>query len=187
MSLALARAPRRRRPPFDLTCSLDLSRCVSGDARLVIGSALLRNRRLRVPLAWPGAIVGALLAGCGSERAVKTVPVEGVVRLESGPWPAGGNISFVSLEAAPGYPLRPGWAVFDREGKFSAGCFEDGDGLVPGTYAVNIDCWDVSQQRGGKQTTGSCIPTKYQRGFQELAVPADASEPLTVEWVIPAK
>jgi hypothetical protein len=150
--------------------------------------APLGQRRLRFALSWPGAVTWAVaLAGCGAEHAVKTVPVEGVVRLESGPWPAGGNISFVPLGAAAGYPLRPGWAVFDKEGKFSAGCFEDGDGLVPGAYAVNIDCWDVSQQRGGKQTTGSCIPTKYQRGFQELAVPADASEPLTVEWVIPAK
>jgi hypothetical protein len=108
--------------------------------------------------------------------------------LESGPWPAEGNISFVPIEAAAGYPLRPGWAVFDTNGEFSAGCFEDGDGLIPGKYVVNIDCWDaVAGPSSKKKPSKSCIPDKYQRGFQQLTVPADAEGPITVAWTIPSK
>lgn len=133
------------------------------------------------------ATIGTGAAGCSNKHGVKTVPVRGVVRLESGAWPASGNISFVPLEAAAGHPLRPGWALFNQEGAFSAGCFEDGDGLVPGKYSVNIDCWDVAPQPGNaKPATNSCIPMKYQRGFQKLTVAASDS-PHVVEWVIPAK
>lgn len=133
------------------------------------------------------ATICAVVGGCSKKHRVKTVPVAGVVRLKSRAWPANGNISFVPLEAAPGYPLRPGWAVFNQEGKFSAGCFEDGDGLVPGKYTVNIDCWDVGQQPGNKKpASNSCIPAKYQRGFQQLTVAAD-DEPIKLDWVIPAQ
>lgn len=138
-------------------------------------------------IAWNLAVLCASLGGCSDKRAVKTVPVEGIVRLESGAWPAAGNISFVPTEAASGYPLRPGWAEFNQQGEFAAGCFEDGDGLVPGKYVVNIDCWDTVNQGAKKKPAASCIPAKYQRGFQELVVAADADEPITVEWVIPTK
>jgi hypothetical protein len=148
------------------------------------------SNRLNKAIALAAALTFASLGGCSDKRAVKTVPVQGVVRLESGPWPATGNISFVPVEAAPGYPLRPGWAEFNQQGEFSAGCFEDGDGLVPGKYAVNIDCWDtVIQVANGKPTKpkASCIPARYQRGFKELVVSAEADDPIEVEWVIPSK
>jgi hypothetical protein len=146
-----------------------------------------RPDRLNSALAVAAALIGASLAGCSDKRAVKTVPVQGVVRLESGPWPATGNISFVPLEAASGYPLRPGWAEFNQQGEFAAGCFEDGDGLVPGKYAVNIDCWDTVNQAANGKPKASCIPARYQRGFKELVVSPEADDPIEVEWVIPSK
>ena len=141
----------------------------------------------RLATVWMVALLSASLNGCSNKRAVKTVPVEGTVRLEGGAWPAPGNISFVPVEAAAGYPLRPGWAEFNQQGEFAAGCFEDGDGLVPGKYKVNIDCWDTVPQVGKKTPAASCIPAKYQRDFKELLVAADADEPISVEWVIPSK
>lgn len=142
----------------------------------------LTRRQVRIAAA---VLSACALAGCGGGT-VEKVPVRGVVRLEAGPWPAGGNLSFVPLEAAAGRPLRPGWAVFDQEGAFAAGCFEDGDGLVPGRYAVNIDCWDVPAAGGGRGGPRSCVPDKYRRGFVELEVPAEATGPIEVEWTIPA-
>lgn len=140
----------------------------------------------RRPVAAAAVLCCAFVGGC-SKRDVKTVEVTGTVRLEKGAWPAEGNISFVPLEAASGYPLRPGWAVFNSNGEFSAGCYEDGDGLIPGKYVVNIDCWDAEAKPGRGKPAPSCIPAKYQRGFKELAVPADGDGPITVQWTIPAK
>ncbi len=151
--------------------------------RIQRGYCSARCRRVATcqAMAW---FVMLCLVGCGS-AAIDKVPVSGVIRLESGPWPAEGNISFVPLETEAGRPRRPGWATFDREGRFEAGCVEDGDGLAPGTYLVNVDCWDVpagSVARSAK----SCIPVKYRRGFQKVTVPA-TGEPVVLDWKIPAR
>jgi len=40
-------------------------------------------------------------------------------------------------------------ALFDLDGKFQAMSFEDGDGLVPGTYRVRVEMEDLVLAFGG--------------------------------------
>ena len=77
---------------------------------------------------------------CGPSRP-DTIPVTGKITFGGNPPPAEGAIYFGAIEAAEGYDKRPGRARFDTSGKFSATSFEDGDGLVPGSYSVRIECW----------------------------------------------
>ena len=79
-------------------------------------------------------------SGCGPSRP-KTIAVSGTITFAGGPPPAEGAIYFAPITAAEGFDKRPGRARFDTSGKFRATSFEEGDGLVPGTYSVRIECW----------------------------------------------
>jgi len=67
--------------------------------------------------------------------------------------PASGRILFVprAVEggASPSRPLRPGLATFAADGAFRATSWTPGDGLVPGTYAVVVECWKVPPTMDG--------------------------------------
>jgi len=71
------------------------------------------------------------------------VPVQGKVTFDGGPPPAEGGIFFAPVEVAAGLPRRPGMARFGMDGQFTVTSFSGGDGLVPGTYRVNVECWKV--------------------------------------------
>lgn len=124
-------------------------------------------------------------AGCGSHE-VTTVPVEGRITLAGGDWPATGLITFAPKEPAAGYPRRAGQAIFQPNGSFRATTFSTGDGLIPGTYSVNIRCVSSTTQDISKGVNH--VPAKYQRGESsgfEVVVPADDSETIKVEFNVP--
>ena len=81
-----------------------------------------------------------VLAGCGPDRP-QTVPVRGKVTFSGEAPPAPGMVYFAPVEVAEGFPRRPGRAWFERDGKFTVTSFSEGDGLVPGTYRVRVECW----------------------------------------------
>lgn len=118
---------------------------------------------------WPqprAAWVVAMLAlaawwGCG-RGTPETVPVRGRVTLRGGPWPQPGVIHFLPHQPHPDYPSRPGWAYFDRDGQFAVTSWRPGDGLVPGTYGVSVECWEVPESMEKPGTGKSCVPPKYQ-------------------------
>ncbi len=124
-----------------------------------------------------------VLPGCGDDR-VKTVPVTGKITLNGGQWPERGMIVFAPKEAAEGYPRRAGQAIFGRDGAYSATTFESSDGLIPGTYAVNLRC--VSLVDGDMRKSISHVPPKYQRGGFEVSIPADSSKDLVFDFDVPA-
>ena len=93
---------------------------------------------------------------------------------------------FAPKEPAEGFPRRAGQAVFKPDGKFAATTFEPKDGLIPGTYLVNIRCVEASTKDITKGTNH--VPPKYQRGETsgfEVVVPADDSKTLEVEFDVP--
>jgi len=108
------------------------------------------------------ALAGLLLlsvAGCGPNRP-DTVPVSGQV-LFAGEQPGGeGMVYFTPLEPAEGFPRRPGRAAFGPDGQFVATTFEEGDGLMPGTYRVAFDCWDKPPKPVGPPSR-SLVPPPY--------------------------
>jgi hypothetical protein len=126
-----------------------------------------------------------LAAGCG-ESAVETVPVRGRITLGGGDWPAEGLVVFAPKQPAEGYPARSGQATFGRDGRFVASTFRPDDGLVPGTYLVNLRCFESA---ANDITRGiNHVPSKYQRGDEsgwEVVVPADDEQTVIVERDVP--
>lgn len=81
-----------------------------------------------------------LLTGCDS-GGLPTVPVSGQFTYGGGDWPAPGYVTFVPSSVDEGLPMRPGTGRFRADGKFVVRSFREGDGLLPGTYDVQIKCW----------------------------------------------
>lgn len=86
--------------------------------------------------------------GCGNSNRPKTIPVSGVVTFDGQPPEHPGGLFFAPLEVEEGYPKRGGRALFEADGAFAATSFEDGDGLIPGTYKVRIESWKQPPSMG---------------------------------------
>ena len=107
-----------------------------------------------------------LLGGCGYDRP-STIAMHGTVTFGGQTPPTAGAIYFAPIEVAPGLPRRPARAMFDADGHFRATSFDDGDGIVPGTYRVRIECWKTP-------------PTMTSAGVSHVPQEFDISD-LTVE------
>ena len=119
------------------------------------------GQRIRgfLPLSLVTLLTSLFLFGCGG-RGVEQVKVTGKVTLDGGAMPGPGTLYFTPVKAAEGVPMRPGTAQFAADGSYTAGSFESGDGLFPGTYNVAIHCWEVSPNMEDVQAV-SFIPDKY--------------------------
>lgn len=123
------------------------------------------------------------LVGC-SDNGLKMVPVTGKVTLDGGDWGRPGLIYFTPAEPAPGFPRRGGMADFDVQGNFVAETFKPRDGLIPGRYVVNLECWKVPPTMGGPQAV-SYLPEEYKQGSSsgfEVNVSPDQRGTLQVEF-----
>jgi hypothetical protein len=124
-----------------------------------------------------------LATGCG-DKGVKTIPVKGKITRDGGGWGRPGLIYFTAAEPAEGFPRRPGMADFDTDGNFVAETFNPGDGLIPGRYVVNLECWEVPPTMGGPPAK-SYIPEKFKHGSTsgfEVIVEADQRGPVVVNF-----
>ena len=102
--------------------------------------------------------------GC-NDSPIKTVPVSGTITFNGGEWPSDGMVMFAPKTPAAGYPRKSGEAMFEKDGKYDAGTFSPKDGLVPGTYFVNLRCVESSPEDITKGTNH--VPEKYRRGENE--------------------
>jgi hypothetical protein len=108
------------------------------------------------------AAVGLLgIIGCGSKHG--TVPVSGTVTVNDQPPPGAGTVLFTVVEPAAGFPNRPAMAKFDESGEFSVTSYEPGDGLIPGSYKVAVECYETPPNMDGKPVK-SYIDEKYMSG-----------------------
>ena len=101
-------------------------------------------------------------AGCGNKRPI-TVPVRGRITYGGGVWPKPGLIHFTPVKVPEGIPRLPVSAEFSTEGTFSVRTPGYGDGLLPGTYKVHVECWEVEPRLGGMTPAKSFAPEKYTR------------------------
>jgi hypothetical protein len=106
------------------------------------------------------------VAGCGNYDRPKTVPVAGVVTFDGQSPQHPGGLFFAPLSVEEGYPKRGGRALFKTDGEFAVTSFEDGDGLIPGTYKVRIESWKQPPSMGKPGI--SYIPKGFEPG--ELVV-----------------
>jgi hypothetical protein len=108
----------------------------------------LRRKDRRSSLVCVFGLTLLVAAGCSGDG-LTTVPVRGKITFGGGPPPAEGAVFFAPLEVEPGFPRRPGRARFGVDGTYAATSFEQGDGLVPGTYRVSVECWQTPPGMGG--------------------------------------
>lgn len=87
--------------------------------------------------------------GCGG-TGLPTTKVTGQVTFDGASPPKPGNISFSLVEGTgqEGLPYRPGSSAFGTDGRFEITSFEKGDGLLPGTYKVQITCLAAPPSQG---------------------------------------
>ena len=123
---------------------------------------------------WVLGCLGICILGCGPSRPT-TIPVRGTVTFNGGPPPAEGMITFPCIEPAPGFDRRPGRARFDTSGKYSATSFVDGDGLVPGTYRVRVECWKVAPSMEAQASPDSQGVSYIAEGFEPPTITVDDS------------
>ena len=119
----------RRETNVTITCGEDRQGCGRPRFRWTVSAV--------VAIAW----LWLLVSGCGNPRRPKTVPVSGAVSWGDRAPEHPGALFFAPVEVAEGYPRRGGRALFDTDGKFVATSFDEGDGLVPGTYRVRVESW----------------------------------------------
>lgn len=145
-------------------------------------------RSITRPVSLAGCLAAALLlfaaAGCGVDRP-QTIPVRGRISFDGDSMPGPGMIYFTTIEAAEGFPSRPGTAEFGTDGRFSVQTFVPGDGLMPGRYLAQVYCWEVAPGMG--QPHGkSYLPPQYgdvEGVGWEIDVQPDQGS-ITLEWDI---
>jgi hypothetical protein len=145
-------------------------------------SGILADRGDRLAwLAGAWAVALVLAAGCGNPRG--TVPVEGRVTFGGQPPPNSGFVYFVPSGGEPSAAgRRPGTGLFAKDGAFKATSFEDGDGLIPGTYEVRVTCEMpvVSSAKGSHSSVPkSVVPEAFKPA--DVTVPSDGPRPFRVE------
>jgi len=128
-------------------------------------------------------LIGPALVGCG-QSGPQRVLVRGKITFAGGPPPADGIIFFAPAQPAEGFPSRPGRARFTKgDGTFVVTSVQPEDGLVPGTYRVQINCW--RRMPGGDGTPGvSYVPANYAPG--ELKVTLDGPSLIELQYDVPA-
>ena len=70
---------------------------------------------------------------------------------------------FAPSEPAEGFPRRPGTADFNEDGEFEASSFKTGDGLLPGKYVVNVECWEVPPSMGAGPPAKTAVPGRPRK------------------------
>lgn len=117
--------------------------------------------------------IAVLLAasGCG-DSGPGLIPVTGKVTYGGGAWPKSGHINFSAVEPAAGYPTLNGTAELAADGTFTVKSSGDKFGLVPGKYAVSIECWEVmpNMEMNPPDFGKSYIPADFKAPEVEIAV-----------------
>ncbi len=93
-----------------------------------------------------GQLLSSLLCGClfiagcsgggDSVDRLETVPAEGMVKIDGSPF-GPGTISFIPT-VQTGDRIRAASAMISADGNFKVRTYEDGDGIVPGSYNVKV-------------------------------------------------
>jgi hypothetical protein len=130
------------------------------------------------------AISLSLTVGCGRDTP-KMVPVRGKVTLEGGQWPQPGRIFFSSSKPAEGFPAKPGYAIFGKDGSFVVKT-GDYEGLMPGEYHISVYCSEnpTSETKSGI----SYLPKKFSNPYKSgltLKIEPDQSGPVIWEQDFP--
>ena len=104
-------------------------------------------------------LVACFAIGCSKSDRPQTVNVVGTITFDGQPPKRPGGIFFAPVEVEAGLPKRGGRALFDVDGKFVATSFDPGDGLIPGTYRISVECWKTPPGMG--KPASSFVPKGF--------------------------
>ena len=110
------------------------------------------------------ALVSTSLIGCSDGRPERVV-ASGKVTIDGSPLKYG-SVLFLPEKG------RPAAGSLDTEGRFSLTCYEPGDGIIPGTYRVQIKGTEAI----GEDAQRWHAPMKYSRAT-ESGIEFEISEP----------
>jgi len=116
------------------------------------------------------AVAFVSLAGC-SDGGLETVPVYGKVSMVGRELPKVVRV-FFQPTASEGV-VRPSVAEIDADGTYTVKAFKDSDGLLPGSYRIQVSYFDL-KPGGNPNSEQGWTERKHDAG--ELIVPADADE-----------
>lgn len=130
------------------------------------------------------AIACLLAVGCDGSGMPLT-KVKGTITFNGGPPPKTGSIMFslVPGTGAEGLPYRPGTAPFGTDGEFVVTSFQEGDGLLPGTYKVRVICLSAAPA-GVPLDSVSLVPLDWS---PEQLVVTGEEESMSVQYDVPPK
>jgi hypothetical protein len=86
-------------------------------------------------------VLVAISVICGCERGPKTVPVYGLITFVGRGAPKTCRVVFRPNQTSG--PVRPSVAICDSDGSYEAKSFERSNGLLPGTYGVQVLYYDL--------------------------------------------
>jgi len=125
-----------------------------------------------------------LAVGC-DESGPTMIPVYGKVTFDGAACPAAGVVIFAPIETPEGVPKRPATAKFGKDGKFEARSYQPGDGLLPGSYRVRIECLSgLPPARLGGMQEVSYIAAGYKP--EDLTVSAESGA-VEINYDLPLK
>jgi len=117
-----------------------------------------------------------LLTGCG-KRGPELVSVYGQLLFNGKPPESvkavGGTVIYTPLDIPDGLPNRPAVGNFDEDGHFEVSSYRQGDGIVPGTYGVRIQCW-IKRPLGFTHPGTTAMPPGYSP--PQLVVERDSDD-----------
>jgi hypothetical protein len=155
---------------------------MSRNPRIVLTRGIMRSIAV--------SVVGLhllLLSGCG-KSGPQTVDVRGTVTSGGKPL-EGGTIAFQPTKVLEGAPMRPAIGQIEPDGTYSLTTFTKGDGIQPGEYQVSVTSLigapPLTRWEESPPPRKSRIPLKYNQTTTSgltASVPADADEPLTIDF-----
>ena len=135
--------------------------------------------RASVPSVCAIALV-AVAVGCSS-RPYGTVPVRGRITFSGKQPPARCEVYFVPVATEQttevSFKPRPAVGYTDATGAFEVTSFRPGDGLLPGTYEVRIECWRYTPQGDRGHSIDAPGVSYVPAGFRpaHLVIPGDGA------------
>lgn len=125
------------------------------------------------------ALLAGAVVGCSRRGLPGTVPVDGTVTFDGGGCPGVGCVYFLPSvgDSTAGTQLRPGWARFERDGRYRVTTLVTNDGLLPGTYTVRVECHAVNTGgRRGHEEGASLVPEGLV--LPQIVVPSAGRGPM---------
>ena len=117
-----------------------------------------------------GCLGPMVLLGCGS-GGPETIPVFGTVTFEGRERPEACRLFFRPIESTGA--ARPAVSQTAEDGTYEVKAFKNAEGLLPGTYSLNVSYIDV-KPGADPSVESNWISQSFDAG--EVSVPADSDE-----------